>query len=110
MRELKTILREIILEVGELKERMAVLELAQQEQRSCWPDHSQAPNAAAAASRGPGEVAVPADQADSPPLKTRTSSLRQIYHEGYHVCPMAFGEERTDDCLFCVAMLARGEA
>lgn len=107
MRELKTILREIILEVGELKERIAVLELAQQEQY-----RGQALNAApAAAVRESGEAsAATASQTDSQPLRTEPSSLEQLYHEGYHVCPMAFGEERTDGCLFCMAMLARGDA
>lgn len=44
---------------------------------------------------------------DNPPNEY---SLKQLYQDGRHVCPMAFGEERTEGCLFCAAMLVRGEA
>lgn len=43
---------------------------------------------------------------DNPP---NDHSLKKVYQDGRHVCPMAFGEERTEGCLFCAAMLARGE-
>lgn len=33
-------------------------------------------------------------------------SMGRIYSEGYHICPLAFGEIRDEgDCLFCVNIL-----
>ncbi|KXS48498.1 MAG: hypothetical protein A8274_65 [Halanaerobium sp. 4-GBenrich] len=33
------------------------------------------------------------------------SNLIHIYDEGYHVCPLSFGERRKGDCLFCLNLL-----
>ncbi|MFW6273559.1 MAG: initiation-control protein YabA [Halanaerobium sp.] len=33
------------------------------------------------------------------------SNLINIYDEGYHVCPLSFGEKRKGDCLFCLNLL-----
>ncbi len=58
------------------------------------------------------EGAEPAD-----PLETETradksspSGLRYLYLEGRHICPLAFGEERSEGCLFCAALLARRDS
>lgn len=105
--ELKAILRDIILEVGELKERVALLESAVEKRA----DEAFETRFMAGQSGSTEEPQVEAetialltgaDQSDHP-------SLYQIYLEGHHVCPMAFGEERSEGCLFCTAMLARGE-
>jgi len=32
-------------------------------------------------------------------------NLIHIYDEGYHVCPLSFGEKRKGDCLFCLNLL-----
>jgi regulator of replication initiation timing len=34
-------------------------------------------------------------------------NLAALYNNGYHVCPMAYGEIRTEECLFCAAFLAK---
>lgn len=103
--ELKTILREIILEVGELKERVAALEQAQREIGIGPGGQGEAHDVAVAENSPLAEIqAMSEDQPNSP------DSLGQIYREGYHICPMAFGKRRTDGCLFCVAMLARAKA
>lgn len=84
---MKTILRELILEVGELKERLTFLEQEVRQQRQ---------------SANTVEDAAFTAQYHSP------DQLGQLYREGYHVCPMAFGQERADGCLFCVSFMARG--
>ncbi|MEC9491062.1 MAG: initiation control protein YabA [Halanaerobiales bacterium] len=46
------------------------------------------------------------DQADdSLHKKEGYSNLIDIYDEGYHVCPLSFGEKRKGDCLFCLNLL-----
>ncbi len=102
LRELKTILREIILEVGDLKERVTLLEQAQQESRDI-PGPARTLDIEAFDRGAKPAAAMNASQASTP------SNLGRIYREGYHVCPMAFGEERSGECLFCAALLARGQ-
>jgi regulator of replication initiation timing len=34
-------------------------------------------------------------------------NIGKIYSQGYHVCPMAFGEPRNGDCLFCIAFIEK---
>jgi regulator of replication initiation timing len=34
-------------------------------------------------------------------------NLAALYKNGYHVCPMAYGEIRAEECLFCAAFLAK---
>jgi len=35
--------------------------------------------------------------------------LTQIYEEGFHICHAHFAKERTGECLFCLALLNRGQ-
>ncbi|MGI6467658.1 MAG: DUF972 family protein [Syntrophomonadaceae bacterium] len=105
--ELKTIIRDIILEVGELKERVALLELAINNKKSEYTEQlpgelSTAGEAAYAAQANNAEH----NREDDAPC---AYSLKELYQDGRHVCPMAYGEERTEGCLFCAAMLSRGE-
>ena len=84
VQELKVIIRELILELGDLKERVTRLEQ---------------------------------ETAPSPPRLRRQESemiklqgegydqLGRIYNEGYHVCPVAYGEPRQDGCIFCIAFM-----
>lgn len=34
-------------------------------------------------------------------------NLVQLYHEGFHVCHLHFGQPLDGDCLFCMAFLRR---
>jgi regulator of replication initiation timing len=86
VQELKVLIRELILEIGDLKERVARLE---------------------------GET-VP--EPPSPPRPHREmiklqgegyEQLGRIYNEGYHICPVAYGEPRRDGCLFCIAFMEK---
>lgn len=106
--ELKAILRDIILEVGELKERVALLESAAAEKHA--DEAAEAPFMAGQP-RHFEETRMEAEPAALHTGEDQPShpGLHQIYLEGRHVCPMAFGEVRSEGCLFCTAMLARGE-
>ena len=88
VQELKVLIRELILELGDLKERVAWLE------KEVFP----LPN-----------VAVqPLSPVESLKLQGEGyDQLGRIYAEGYHVCPAAYGEPRGDDCLFCLAFMEK---
>lgn len=84
VQELKVLIRELILELGDLKERVTRLE----------------------------EEAVPQPpklrRQDSEIIKLQGEGydqLGRIYNEGYHVCPVAYGEPRQDGCIFCMAFM-----
>lgn len=32
-------------------------------------------------------------------------ALRKLYDEGFHICPASFGQQRDDECLFCLTFL-----
>jgi regulator of replication initiation timing len=84
VQELKVLIRELILELGDLKERVTRLE-----KEKCSPPP------------------LPCRQ-DSEMIKLQGESYEQlgrIYNEGYHVCPVAYGEPRQDGCIFCIAFM-----
>ncbi len=84
--ELKTILREMIHELAELKTRITELEKK----------------------LGAGEEEPPLSDAVKIELQAESyEHLGRIYYEGYHVCPIAFGERRHEQCLFCLVFLER---
>ena len=86
VQELKTLIRELILEVGDLRERIDKLE---------------------------GELC--SHQEDRPRDKSEVikllgegyGQLGKIYNEGYHVCPAAYGEPRSEECLFCIVFMEK---
>ncbi len=87
VQELKMIIRELILEVGDLKERMAILE-----KNMIKPDVHE----------------VLAVIPPSMSLEGESyENLGKLYKEGFHVCPMAYGQIRRDECLFCVAFMEK---
>lgn len=88
LQELKTIVRDLIIEVGELRERVDRLEKARANEAPA-PRESHAP-------RQP--LAIEGEGYEN---------LGRIYQDGYHVCPLAFGMEREEDCLFCLAFMEK---
>jgi len=84
LQELKLILRELMLEVGELKERVSKLERdLNQEEELPPPAYS---------------LELEGESYDN---------LGRIYRQGYHICPAAFGQLRGGECLFCIAFMER---
>lgn len=85
LQELKTIIRELIIEVGELKERVSYLEKGIQEN-----DYDEQPVLY--------NLSLEAESYEN---------LGRIYKEGYHVCPMSYGQPRNGECLFCIAFMEK---
>lgn len=86
VQELKMIIRELILEVGELKERVAGLE------KDLFKDPQKNEVPLAYSRKIEGEA---------------YDNLGRLYNEGYHICPMAFGQRRQGECLFCIAFMEK---
>lgn len=86
LQELKSIIRDLIIEVGELRERVDRLENKPDPVRLDMPRLSPAPLSI----EGEGY-----------------ENLGRIYQEGYHVCPHAFGVAREGECLFCLAFMEK---
>ncbi|NLF45822.1 MAG: DNA replication initiation control protein YabA [Syntrophomonadaceae bacterium] len=85
IQELTTIIRELTFEIADLKQRIRELEKekAQEEYR-------------------------PTDLKDKILLRAEGyENLGGIYKEGYHICSMAYGEPREEECLFCIAFMGR---
>ncbi|MDD3364603.1 MAG: initiation control protein YabA [Syntrophomonas sp.] len=86
VQELKLLIRELILEIGDLKERVASLE----REFNPEPQYESRPEVELIKLQGEGY-----------------EHLGQIYNEGYHVCPVAYGQRRSDGCLFCIAFMEK---
>jgi len=90
IRELKNLATDLLIEIDQLKDRVSSLEVKLAN-------------------------VSPIDGRDIPELPQRDlrlegesyENLGRIYKEGYHICSMAFGQPRGDDCLFCVAFLEK---
>ncbi len=86
VQELKTLIRDLIFELGDLKERVARLEggiTSDTKQINYSHEHM-------IKLQGEGY-----------------EHLGRIYEEGFHVCPVAYGQPRQDGCLFCIAFMGK---
>ncbi|MGI6488267.1 MAG: DUF972 family protein [Syntrophomonadaceae bacterium] len=83
LEDLKRLIREILTEVADLKERVIRLEKTREQD---------APGDVPELHRLPGE---------------QPENLVDLYREGYHVCPVAYGRLRDGECLFCVNFLEK---
>lgn len=85
LQELKLIIRELTIEVGELKQKVHDLEQEKVRTSDVRPRESQT-------------VMLRAEGYEN---------LGAIYKEGFHICPMAYGQSREGECLFCIAFMSR---
>jgi len=91
IRELKNLVTDLSIEIDQLKDRVSYLEVKL------------------------AQVSPQAEERETVPVARRDlrlegesyDNLGRIYTEGYHICSMAFGQPRGDDCLFCVAFLEK---
>jgi len=90
VQELKTIMRELIIEVGELKEKVAYLEKNYNYEESNKESTLHKPDFNSLKLEGEGY-----------------ENLGRIYNQGYHICSMAYGQPRSGECLFCIAFLEK---
>lgn len=85
--ELKLIIRELIIELGELKERVSRLEFDKTGEND----------------KAKSKPALPGTELEGEGRK----NLSAIYKQGYHICPVAYGQPRDEECLFCISFLAK---
>ncbi|MGI6413385.1 MAG: initiation control protein YabA [Syntrophomonadaceae bacterium] len=83
VQELKFMIRDLILEVGELKERISMLEGTSNQ-------------TVAKPVRGFLEIAG-----------ENYENLGRLYMDGYHVCHEVYGCLRDGECLFCLSLIER---
>lgn len=83
LENIKSMIREILTEVADLKERVTRLE--KNRGKDTAGDVPEQP-------RRPGE---------------QPENLVDLYQEGYHVCPVAYGRLRDGECLFCLNFLEK---
>ena len=89
IRELKVIMRDLIIEVGELKEKVAQLE-----KNLDYPREGKSKDSKLS-------------MQDLEIAREGYNNLGGIYKKGYHVCPIAYGQIRDGECLFCLAFLEK---
>ncbi|HNX91995.1 MAG TPA: initiation control protein YabA [Syntrophomonas sp.] len=88
VQELKTIIREMVLELGDLKERVTRLEKGMQAEAETAALNIIRPDLEIIKLQGEGY-----------------DRLGMLYNDGYHVCPSNFGDSRQEECLFCLAFI-----
>lgn len=87
VQELKVLIRELILEIGDLKERVTILEREKTPPAFYEEKHD---NLEIIKLQGEGY-----------------ERLGKLYNDGYHVCPANFGYIRHGECLFCLAFMQK---
>ncbi|HWQ76220.1 MAG TPA: initiation control protein YabA [Syntrophomonas sp.] len=88
VQELKTIIREMVLELGDLKERVTRLEKTEPVEAGPEFINNVRPDLDIIKLQGEGY-----------------ERLGMLYQKGYHVCPSNFGDHRQEECLFCLAFI-----
>lgn len=83
--ELTAIIRELTFEIADLKQRIRELEIEKAQEEYKPPDFKD-------------KILLRAEGYEN---------LGGIYKEGYHICSMAYGEPREEECLFCIAFMGR---
>lgn len=91
IRELKNLVTDLLIEIDQLKDRVSCLEV-----KLAHDDFND-----------DREAKPSINQRDLRLEGESYENLGRIYNEGYHICSMAFGQPRGDDCLFCIAFLEK---
>ncbi len=85
IQELKKIIRELTFEIADLRQRVKELEKEKALEEHTPPAYN-------------NKILLRAEGYEN---------LGGIYKEGYHICSMAYGEPRNEECLFCIAFMSR---
>ena len=93
LEEMTAMMREMVLEIGDLKERVVALEQALYRTPEEDTRFSQS--------------SILSEEEKIRLQGESFENLGRLYASGYHICPVFFGDRHEGECLFCIALLEK---